>query len=126
MAEFGNANLGTVLSVTGGNAGNFNSADLTNQFGRGCIVRVDLTLTSGTISVVPKIQGKIGNNYYDIVVGVAITATGVVLLRVFPGLVAAANLTVNDILPTSWRVRLESGAGVSPVFNATVDGSVIM
>jgi hypothetical protein len=39
-------------------------------------------------------------------------ASGTTVLRLYPGLVAAANLVANDVLPRSWRLRaVHSGVG---------------
>lgn len=67
-----------------------------------------ITGSSGTAeSVTVTIEGlsPVGTDeFYTILASSALTATGLTVLRVYPGLVAAANLTVNDVLPASWRV----------------------
>lgn len=67
---------------------------------------IDVTAISATPSVVPKIQGKdpVSGKYYDLLTGVAITAVGITVLKLFPSATAAANVTVNDTLPRTWRV----------------------
>mgnify|MGYP001591241777 FL=1 len=80
------------------------SSDMTNYNGRGIVVVIDVTAQAGTIT--PTIQGKAGSDYYTILAGSAIAATGEVVLRVYPGLTAAASVTVNDILPRLWRVSM--------------------
>lgn len=64
---------------------------------------------TATPSVVPKIQGKdpVSGGYYDVLVGTAITATGMTVLKVGPGIGAVENGAANDFLPDTWRVRLE-------------------
>lgn len=128
MPEFGNASLGTILTVAAGHAGTYNSDDQFNQYGKGLLVLLSLTKTSGTISVVPHIQGKIGATYYDILVGAAITDTLATprLFRIAPYLTASANLIAADALPASWRVQLVSATGSSPVFEATIEASVML
>jgi hypothetical protein len=67
---------------------------------------IDVTAASATPSVVFKIQGKdpASGKYYDILVSVAITGVGTTVLKVGPGLTAAANLVANDMIPAVWRV----------------------
>ncbi len=85
-----------------------NSDDLDCQ-GRGVHVIIDVTVDPALASVVPKIQGYAPTSakWYDILVGVAITAVGATVLKVYPGIVASANVAASDILPPVWRVRLE-------------------
>ena len=80
-------------------------ADQTNYNGRGVIVVLDMT-TVGTGSVTLSIQGKepTSGKYYTILTGAAVTTNSTNVYRVYPGLTAAANATVNDILPRTWRV----------------------
>lgn len=90
-----------------------NGADQANLNHRGVSVTVDVTVVPGIDTVTPKIQGKdeASGKYYDIVVGAAIVAVSTVVLRVYPGLTAVANLTVNDVLPRVWRVVVTHSAG---------------
>ena len=55
----------------------------------------------------PTIQGKdhLSGKYYDLLVGVAITAIGTTILKVYPGIMASANVAASDILPLTWRVQ---------------------
>lgn len=72
---------------------------------RGVHVIINTTVwTAGSLT--PHIQGydKASDSYYDLLVGAAIGATGQVVLKVGPGITAAANLSVSDILPVNWRV----------------------
>lgn len=84
-----------------------NSSDMTNAAWRGADVIVNVSAyTSGTYT--PHIQGKdpVSGNYYDILVGPAISATGTTVLHVYPGVTAAANSAAAAILPYTWRVQL--------------------
>jgi hypothetical protein len=75
---------------------------------RGMHLVVDVTAITDTPSVVPKIQGfdQGAGDWYDILVGAAITGTGKTVLKIAPGLTAAANLVANDILPERFRAVL--------------------
>ena len=85
-----------------------NSDDLDCQ-GRGVHVIIDVTVDPALASVVPKIQGydPTSGKYYDLLVGVAITAVGTTVLKVYPGIAAAANVAASDVVPPVWRVRME-------------------
>lgn len=98
----------TVLSLTARTA-TVNSSDFKNYNARGAHFIVDVTAITATPSITVKIQGKDpGNgNYYDLLVSSAITAVGVTVLKVYPGITAVANLAANDVLPWDWRVRVE-------------------
>jgi hypothetical protein len=84
-----------------------NSADLSNPYARGVIVTIDVTAFAATPSVVFTIKGKsaLGSDYNTILASAAITGTGQTVLRVYPGLTAAANVAANDIVPCTWRIE---------------------
>lgn len=88
-----------------------NANDQENEVGRGAVIVVDVTAVAATPSVVFKIQGKDPESgaYYDILTSAAVTGVSTNVYRVYPGLTAVANLTANDLLPRTWRVRAEHG-----------------
>lgn len=88
-----------------------NSDRVRNSDFRGAHVIIDVTAATSTPSVVPTIQGydAVSGKYYTILVGAAITGTGTTVLRVYPGITAATNLSVSDVLPSEWRVIMTAG-----------------
>lgn len=84
------------------------TSDQSNTEHRGAVVIINVTAASATPSVVATIQGKdeVSGAYYTILASAAITGTGTTVLRVYPGLTAAANTVANDVLPSTWRVNL--------------------
>lgn len=96
-----------------------NSGDQSNLNGRGLHLVIDVT-AGAAFSIVPKIQAKdqASGKWYDLLVGAAITATGTTVLKLYPGLTAAANLVANDVLPVSWRLRVEHGDATSVTYSA--------
>jgi len=77
---------------------------------RGCVVTIDVTAISATPSVTPKIEGVTSSGaVYAILTGAAITATGQTALKVYPGITAAANVAVSDVLPQTIKVTLTHG-----------------
>lgn len=57
-------------------------------------------------SVVPTIDAydTHSEQWYNILTGAAITGTGLVVLKVYPGVTATENLAVSDFLPRKWRL----------------------
>lgn len=78
---------------------NFNIASATGFFVINCSA---ITATPSVVFVVNGVD-KLGNEW-PIITSAAITATGTTVLRVFPGATAAANVTVNDLLPEGINV----------------------
>lgn len=72
---------------------------------------IDVTAVTATPSVVPTIDGydSLSGKWYNILTGVAITATGTTVLKVGPGLAAVANGCAQDMLPGLIRVVLTHG-----------------
>lgn len=102
------------------------TADQTDENAEGVHVIIDVTAVTGTTpTLTPRIQGKdpASGGYYDILVGVAITATGMTVLKVGPGLAATANAAASDVLPDVWRLRCDIG-GTTPSFTFSV-GAVL-
>lgn len=94
------------------------SADQTNVNGRGIIVVVDMT-TVGTGSVTLEIDGKdpVSGKYYAILTGAAVTVNSTNIYRVYPGLTAAANATVSDLLPRTWRTKITANNANSAIYS---------
>lgn len=82
-------------------------------------VIINVTAISATPSVVPKIQGKSASGvWYDILTGAAITGTGTVVLRVAPGMAAAANVAADFPLPAVFRLVMTHGDTDSITYTA--------
>jgi hypothetical protein len=73
---------------------------------RGIHLTIDATAATGSPSVVVSILGvdRLSGKTYTLVASAAITGTGTTVLKVAPGLTAAANLTVSDLLPPVIRI----------------------
>lgn len=99
-----------------------NGADIDNISSSGAHVVIDITAITGTTPTATfTVQGKdpVSGKYYTILASAALNATGTTVLRVGPGLTAAANLVANDILPPVIRVIVAIG-GTTPSVTATV------
>ena len=88
-----------------------NSEDYFNPSGDGIIVTIDCTAIVSTPSVVFTIQGKdpASAKYYTILASAASVGTGTTVLRVYPGLTAAANTIATDMLPRDFRIIATHG-----------------
>lgn len=125
-----NIDTAALITLTGAGAGTTNSADQTNYNGKGAQVVANITVNSGTVSLVVNVQGKdiASGQYYTICTTTTpITATGVVDLSIYPGAGTpiSGNYDCSTPLPRTWRVQTVNGTGVTPSVTATVGASVI-
>lgn len=100
------------------------TADQTNRNWRGLVCVIDVTAIAATPSVVFTIQGKdsVSSKYFTILASAAIVGTGTTVLRVYPGLTAAANVTANDVLPRTWRIDATHADADSITYSVGCDG----
>lgn len=73
---------------------------------RGLHLVIDVTAITDTPILTPAIQGQdtASGEWYDVLVGSAISATGTSVLKVYPGIEPVANGAASDVLPPIWRV----------------------
>ena len=119
-------NTPAVLTLTAQAAATVNGADQVNLTSAGIKLVVDITaITGGAPTTTIKVQGKdpVSGKYYDLLTSTALAAVATTVLTIRPAATAAANLTVNDALPASWRV-IATVAGAGAV-TATVAGSLL-
>lgn len=97
------------------------SGDMNSTSFNGLLLFINITAITGTApTLTVTIQGRTPLGlYYTILASAALTATGLTVLRVYPGLTAAANLTVNDILPAGFRI-VSSIGGTTPAVTGTI------
>lgn len=78
----------------------------TSLLHRGLHLIIDVTAVTLTPSVVFTIQAQdpASGQWYTVLASAAITATGTTVLKVYPGITAAANLAASDVLPHVWRL----------------------
>lgn len=100
----------TLLASAARTASN-DTADQVNYDWKGVQITIDATAIAATPSVVFTLQGKdpLSGKYYTILASAAVTAVSTTILRVYPGLTAAANTVANDVLPSTWRVSIAHG-----------------
>lgn len=113
--------LGTAVTHTAASAGvTGTNLDLTQC--KGCMVFINISAISGTtptLTVTLKGIDPASATAYTILASAALNATGMTVLRVYPGLTAAANAVANDVTPTTCRIDTAI-AGTTPSVTATV------
>lgn len=114
--------LGTLITHTAASAGATGPVFETQQ-GLGLLVFINVTAISGTSpTLTVTLKGLIdeaATASYTILASAAITATGLTVLRIYPGLTAAANSVANDVVPGRCQISTVIG-GTTPSVTATV------
>ncbi len=102
------ANTEETLLASAARTASADSADFTNFNAKGAHFIIDVSAIAATPSIVVTIQGKdpVSNEYYDILIGMAITAVGTTVLKVYPGIGQIVNGAASDILPRIFRVSV--------------------
>lgn len=85
---------------------------------RGLHLVIDVTAITATPSVVPTIDGydALSTKWFNLLTGVAITATGTTVLKIYPGVTAVANAAAADVLPGKIRIVLTHGDADSATY----------
>lgn len=113
--------IGAQLTLAAASA-NVNGPDIANTSHRGVKVVVDVTAITGTTpTLVVTIEGKdnASGKYYLLLASASLTATGTTVYTVYPGAPVSGNVSANDVLPKTFRVRATIG-GTTPAVTATV------
>lgn len=118
--------LGAVLSLTAQGAGTVLSSTARgrekNTSSRGVRATIVIANKSGTIAAVFTIRryDRASGTYIDMLSSSSLTADGTTVLTVHPDLAVAANSIAKDFIGEEFDVKLVSGAGSTPSFDATV------
>lgn len=111
----------TALKLTAASAST-DSGDLENISSVGASIVIDITAITGTTPTATfTVQGKdpVSGKYYTILASTALNAAGTTVLKIYPGLTAAANSVASDVLPRTFKVAVTI-AGTTPAVTATV------
>lgn len=103
-----NANQEGVAFASAARTATVSSADITNYQGTGITVVLDVTAKGTAPSITLKIQVKdpASGKYVDVLTSAAVTTVSTNTYRVYPGLTAAANVTVNGIIGKTFRITM--------------------
>ena len=85
-----------------------------------------ITLEAGKAGPTPASSAQSREAAYTILATPAISASGVSILKVFPGASAVANEVANDILPSRWRVVASLSASTAAAHDFVVDAYKIL
>ncbi len=99
------------------------SATIVNQSSGGMHLILDVTAVPGVDTITPTIQGydPVSDKWYPILVGNAIVATGMTVLKVHPGIASVANGAASDMLPWKWRLSIAHSAASSFTYSASAN-----
>lgn len=88
---------------------------------RGAIFVIDATAVTLTPAVTVTIQGfdPTSGKTWNILASTAIASVSTTILKIGPGLTAAANAAANDFLPPSFRVDVSHGDADSITYSIT-------
>lgn len=117
-----NFDLSNGLTLSAAGTGTFNSGSFLNPNGRGIILGINSTINAGSYLVNLQGQDVASGVWYTLASTAAIVSAVFQTLTVFPGLTAAANVTINGVLPRTWRIQAVVTTG--PI-TATVGASVM-
>jgi len=114
--------VGTLITHTAASAGATSPIFPTNT-GLGLLVFINITAISGTSpTLTVTLKGLIDESAtasYTILASTALNATGLTVLRIYPGLTASANATANDVVPGFCQISTAIG-GTTPSVTATI------
>jgi len=99
----------------------FTGSDMVNNKFRGVKVFIVVNSVSGgnvTVNIQQKAPAADAATYGTILSSASITSTGLTVLTVYPGVTAASNVSVADVLPTLWRVTTSAGATIDYTISA--------
>ena len=94
----------TALNVVGATTTQ-TTQDFKNEWGCGSEIYLNVS-NAGTGSITITVQGKDPTSgvYYNVLQGAAVTSNGFTRYQIFPGATTAANVSVNDLMPYTWRI----------------------
>jgi len=81
------------------------------------VVDVTAIVTAPSITVTLEQQDATSGKWYPLLISAAITTVSTVVMKVYPGLVAAAGLAANDVLTEAVRVTVTHGNGNSITYS---------
>jgi hypothetical protein len=104
---------GIVLLASSTITANGNTDIQVNNIARGIKLYISPgSFGSGASAITVKVQGydPVSKNFFDMLTSASLTANTPVALTIYPGITATANISVNDVLPRSWRVTWQATA----------------
>lgn len=102
------------------------SSTLTNYNGRGIKIVTDITAASGTggLTIQLQIFDAVSGKFVTVLQSALTIAISTVVLTLYPGIAAVANVSANDVLPRSYRINVTAGDGSSYTYSVGVHSIV--
>jgi hypothetical protein len=113
----------TVLALSARTA-TTTSSNITKTTEKSAHFVINVTVVPGVDTITPKIQAMDNlGNYYDLLVGAAISTTGITVLKIAQGGAVIAGGAAADFMPDVYRVVVTPSAGTSFTYSVTVNKS---
>jgi hypothetical protein len=87
------------------------SADQTNFNGRGVKVWLNITTFGAALTLAIQYKDPVSGQYIAALSSAAIAANTFTQYTIYPGITAAANVSLSDVLPRTWRVQVTGASG---------------
>jgi hypothetical protein len=89
----------------------------------GVRVVLDVTVIATAPALTVNIEGldKTSGKYYLLLASTAVATVSTTVLTVFPGAAVAANVSANNYLPDTWRVRVVHGNANAVTYSVGVE-----
>jgi hypothetical protein len=114
-------NLDAVGLASAARTAVIDTSPILNYNHRGVKVGINITAAgTGTLTFTIKGLESIGGAYYTMLASAAQSGTGLVILTVYPGVAAVANVSANDVLPKTFRVEVTGSDGSSWTYSISV------
>lgn len=99
------SNLDVTLLASAARTTTQTSADIINYNGRGLKVTLDMTVVgTGSVTLTINYKDPASGKYILLLSGVAVVTNITSVYTIYPGMVAAANVSANDILPRTFQI----------------------
>jgi hypothetical protein len=116
-------NLDTITLINAANvSATQTSADQTNFNGRGVKVWLNITTFGAALTLAIQYKDPVSGQYITALSSVAISANTFTQYTIYPGITGAANVSLSDVLPRTWRTQVTGPSGST----FTVGASVIL
>jgi hypothetical protein len=116
--SFGLGSGGGTLLPSAARTAAIQTAAMLNEDSQYLDVIVDITAwTAGSITLTLQGQDPASGTWYTLLASAALAAVATTVLRIGPGLTAAANLVANVALPRTWRVSVAVGGAQSITYS---------
>lgn len=117
-----NTSYASYITLAAAGAGTTTSFDVSNPSYGQLLLFINITAITGTgptLTVTIQSKDPASGTAYDLLVSTALSATGLTVLQVGPGITAAANLSVARAVPTYWHA-IAVVAGTTPAVTGTI------